>query len=530
MLVSRREFLKTSSVTLAVAAVADPSLLAMAQEAGGGAADFTEFLDGSGDELLLAGRPLSWWTATFDLPLQVSYGKQLRANLHGFLEVFRQHYPKGEVRFAGKADTHPTIFRLVGEEGAGIDVASPYEMKAALEAGIPGHLLDLNGNAKDDGVIEAAIAHDMLIVIDSIPELERVATLAAAAQKMPRAVLRLSGYDLGAVTASAIFTAGLWTKFGINIDEIPALLPRLKDMPVRVLGFHTHIGSQITDLNAYLAVLGRMLELGALLKEEGHAFEIVNIGGGYPVSYLTEAEWDVLVTRIRDGYIAAKNGDPSRIWLWDNGLGALALEPDGRPGKTWQGELFWAKYPKEKMLEAILLGEVSVNGTTLKTLDALAAAGTPTLVVEPGRAIVGDAGMTFLRTAYVKQIAGIHPMLAMEMGVVFYAEAIVGLPAMKWAVATEPNRRDAEPFDTFVAGNLCFNADMLSRLKVRLQRKPARGDILMIAATGAYSPTFFAANANSFPRPARILVETDGSWSYIHRRDTYDDIFSLKPS
>ena len=239
-----------------------------------------------------------------------------------------------------------------------------------------------------------------------------MATLAAAAQKMPRAVLRLSGYDLGAVTASAIFTAGLWTKFGINIDEIPALLPRLKDMPVRVLGFHTHIGSQITDLNAYLAVLGKMLELGALLKEEGHAFEIVNIGGGYPVSYLTEAEWDLLVTRIRDGYVAARNGDPSRIWLWDNGLGALALEPDGTPGKTWQGELFWAKYPKEKMLEAILLGEVSVNGKTLKTLDALAAAGTPTLVVEPGRAIVGDAGMTFLRTAYVKQIAGIHPMLA----------------------------------------------------------------------------------------------------------------------
>jgi len=152
------------------------------------------------------------------------------------------------------------------------------------------------------------------------------------------------------------------------------------------------------------------------------------------------------------------------------------------------------------------------------------------LLVLSRRAIVGAAGMTFLGTAYVKQIAGLNPMLAMEMGVVFYAEAVVGLPAMKWAVATEPNRRDPEPFDTFVAGNLCFNADMLSRLKVRLQRKPARGDILMIAATGAYSPTFFAANANSFPRPARILVETDGSWSYIHRRDTYDAIFSLKPS
>ena len=71
---------------------------------------------------------------------------------------------------------------------------------------------------------------------------------------------------------------------------------------------------------------------------------------------------------------------------------------------------------------------------------------------------------------------------------------------------------------------------MLSRLKVRLQRKPVRGDVLMIAATGAYSPTFFAANANSFPRPVRILVEEDGSWSTIHRRDSYDEIFSLTGS
>ena len=333
MAVSRRDFMKTSAVTLAIAAVADPSILAKAQEAGGGAADFTEFLDGTGDELILAGRPLSWWTTTFDLPLQVSYAPQLRENLRAFQRVFREHYPRGEIRFAGKADAHPLVFRIVGDEGAGIDVASPYEARAALHAGVPGSRLDLNGNAKDDGVINTAIEHDMLVIIDSIDELERVATLAVAQQKTPRALLRLSGYDLGQVTASAVFTAGVWTKFGIDLAEIPALLPRLKDMPIRVLGFHTHIGSQINDLNAYLAVLGRMLELGALLKQEGHAFEIVNIGGGYPVPYLTEPEWDDIVTRIRDGWIAAKNGDPSRIWLWEDAVGALGIEPDGLPGE-----------------------------------------------------------------------------------------------------------------------------------------------------------------------------------------------------
>lgn len=194
------------------------------------------------------------------------------------------------------------------------------------------------------------------------------------------------------------------------------------------------------------------------------------------------------------------------------------------------GELFWAQYPKEGMLEAILLGDVEVNKRKLKVVDALAAAGTPTLVVEPGRAIVSDAGVTFARVAFTKTVADYHNIIALEMGVVYYAEAMVALPARNWAIATQPNRRDPEPFEAFIAGNLCFNADMLSRIKVPLQRRPVRGDILIVPNTGAYNPTFFAANANSFPRPARVLVDEGGTWSYVKRRDTYEEIFSLTES
>ena len=529
MIVSRRDFFRHSAVTLAVASIADPTALSWAH-AGSGTANFRQFLDAIGEELHLAGRPLSWWVDSFGLPLHVSYGPDIRNNVRAFQQVFKAHYPNGEIRYAGKADTHPLVFRLVGDEGAGIDVASPYEAQAALEAGIPSTHLDVNGNAKDDGLINLAIDKDMLIVIDSIEELERIASLAQSRQRTPRALLRVSGFELGPVTASAIFTAGIWTKFGIGVDKIPGLLPRLAGMPVKVLGFHTHIGSQITDVEAYRAVLGKLLELGGLLKQARHDFTMVNIGGGYPVSYVTEEEWDRIINRIRDGYIAAKAGDTSKIYLWENQLGSFRLEADGMPGKDWSGELFWARYPKEKMLEAILLGDLKVNGRTMKALDALAAAGTPTLVVEPGRAIVSDAGITFARVALLKTIAEHHHMIAMEMGVVFYGEAIVALPARNWAIATEPNRRDSEPFETFIAGNLCFNADMLSRIKVPLQRKPARGDILVIPNTGAYNPTFFAANANSFPRPARILTDADGAWSYVKRRDTYHEVFSLTAS
>jgi diaminopimelate decarboxylase len=521
---SRRDFLRQTTVTLAVSALAagwrpeQPSAADTPITKG--------FIDASGKELILGGKPLSWWIETFGLPFHVSYAPDIRANLLAFKDVFARLYPKGEVRYAGKASTHPAVFRIAAEAGVGIDVASPYETRAALEAGVPARQLDVNGNAKDDGLLKLAIAKDMLIIADSVAEVERIAELAKDQTSSPRVMLRVTGFNLEGVTSSAIFTAGEWSKFGILLADIPALLARLNQMPIKVLGFHTHIGSQINDLDAYRLVLGKLIELGAMLKSAGHDFEAVNIGGGFPVSYVSEEEWHEILDRIRRGFIAAKNGDPSKIYLWNNAPGDFVMGPDGMPTTEWKGELFTARFPKEKMLEALLASEITVGGRTLKATDALTEAGTPTLLVEPGRSIVSDSGVTFARVAFDKSIAGVHNLIGLDLGVVNYCEAIVALPARHWAIASDPNRRDAEPFETFICGNLCFSADMLSRLKVAFARKPARGDVVMISSTGAYNPTFFASNANSFPRPARILLEADGTWTYLKRADTYEDIFT----
>jgi len=366
----------------------------------------------------------------------------------------------------------------------------------------------------------------MLIIADSIAELERIAQLAKNHQEAPRVVLRVTGFPLDKVTSPSIFTAGEWSKFGIFISDIPPLLSRLDGMPVKLLGFHTHIGSQITDLAAYQLVLGKLIELGTALRTAGQKFEVVNIGGGFPVSYVTQAEWDEILRRIRDGFLAAKAGDPSKIYLWGNALGGFTMGPDGVPTTTWVGELFTAPYAKEAMLEAILSSDVSVDGRTMKATQALAEAGSPALMIEPGRSIVSDSGITLARVAFEKRIAGVHNLISLDLGVVNYCEPIVALPARHWALATGLKQRDAEPFETFIAGNLCFSADMLSRLKVAFPREPVRGDVLLISSTGAYNPTFFASNANSFPRPARLLLEANGDWTYLKRADSYQEIFS----
>jgi hypothetical protein len=98
-------------------------------------------------------------------------------------------------------------------------------------------------------------------------------------------------------------------------------------MPVKLLGFHTHIGSQITDLAAFQLVLGKLIELGTALRTAGQKFEVVNIGGGFPVSYVTQAEWDEILRRIRDGFLAAKAGDTRARYT--SGATHLAASPWG---------------------------------------------------------------------------------------------------------------------------------------------------------------------------------------------------------
>jgi diaminopimelate decarboxylase len=117
--------------------------------------------------------------------------------------------------------------------------------------------------------------------------------------------------------------------------------------------------------------------------------------------------------------------------------------------------------------------------------------------------------------------------MSLEMGVTSFGEALVYMPVNKWEIINDHDRKDGAPFETFVAGNLCFSGDMLAKYKVSLQRKPVRGDIILIHDTGSYGPQFFASNANAFPRPARVLAEADGKLTVMRKRDGYDDIFSL---
>lgn len=528
--VDRRGFIKYGIVGMGAAALLGSGVgVSSARPVPEGEAGDGGFVKPSGKEVHIADRSLSWWIERYKLPLHIYSADVMARNVRAFRQVFRDLYPNGHVRFAAKACAHPAVFSIVLKEGAGIDVASYYETRCALEAGAPPAKLDLNGNCKEDFLIARAIETDMLIVADSIEEFLIVSAMAKQMGKSPRVVMRLSGFELDHVTAEAVFTAGRWTKFGACLDDMPQFLTTLDSHPhIRFLGFHTHIGSQIAELAPYLAVLGRMIELGHLLTRTGRKCEIINLGGGFPLSYVTKEEWDTFLERVKDGYLASLKGDMSRIFIWNNRTGGFEQRPDGSiDASRWNDDTFYTPHPKEKMVEAILRGKVRVGGKDYDTVRALRGLGEPALVIEPGRGIVGDSAVTLARVSQVRRIGEWHNLMSLEMGVTSFGEALVYMPVNRWEIINDRDRRDPGPFEAFVAGNLCFSGDMLAKYKVSLQRRPERGDVVLIHDTGSYGPQFFASNANSFPRPARVLVESGGKLTVMRRRDTYEDIFSL---
>ncbi|MFA6548615.1 MAG: decarboxylase [Candidatus Margulisiibacteriota bacterium] len=483
-------------------------------------------LQDNGKELLIAGYPLEFWEKNYELPVHIYSAAIIRQNLRAFKSVFQKHYPKFRICFAAKACTHLLVLNIAREEGAGADVASYNEVRCALDAGMAPSMLDLNGNCKEDWLIEDAIKKGMNIICDGFEEYALVDQIAGKLKQKTNVVLRVSGYELEAVTDDSVFTAGVWTKFGASIDLIPEFLNQLDRYPnVELIGFHTHIGSQIAKISPYLSVLGKLIELGHKLQAKGKNCRIINIGGGFPVSYVDKQYWDRVVEKIKAGYLAAGRGDNSQIFVWHDGLAGFFLEGDAKVHlDRWTGERFYTEFPKEKMLEQVLTREIMVNGKKLLSTEALKQLGTPLLTIEPGRSVVEDAGVTLSKVGIVKKIAQHHNLVCLEMGITSHGESLIEKPVKRWEIVNDYQRKDAQPFEAFVGGNLCFSGDMISKYKVFFQREPKRGETIVIHNTGAYTSSLFSANSNCFPRPARVLVGEDGKARLIKKRDAYADI------
>ena len=391
--------------------------------------------------LVIGGRLASELADEFGTPALVIDEPALRARARRYAEGLGARWANSQVVWASKSLPCTGIYRLMGEEGLGVDVAGGGELVMALAGGVDPARLVLHGNAKTDAELAMALDAGVgIVVIDNLDDVARLERLATREQGVLIRVIP----DVATATHDAIATGHENSKFGLAVPEARDLVARLAGSDrLRLDGLHVHIGSQILDV----APFERAVEAVAALGE----FDVYDLGGG---------------------------------------LGARYTYDDHPPSV-------------EDYLDTI-------TDAARRFLPAKAR-----LLIEPGRSMIAETGVTLYRVVSVKRGAT-RTFVAVDGGMGDNLE--VSLYGQRFEATMADRVGGGEAYT--VVGRHCESGDQLIESVPLVE--PAVGDVLAVAVTGAYCLTM-ANNYNGALRPPIVLVD-GGEARLALRRETYEDL------
>jgi len=253
----------------------------------------------------------------------------------------------------------------------------------------------------------------------------------------------------------------------------------------------------------------------------GHTLTRINIGGGFPINFIDREGWDQFTTLLWKQLRGELTADQAVVW--DNlPMGFAGMDRNYPERPAWKGKAYYSPYPAEKMIEQLLSS--IPNGETEPFVELLRTFGEPHLYLEPGRGLIGTAGVTICEVAGTKEVNG-NLLVVADMGVVNHSTALITADIHPMTVL--PDDETAKPISAFIAGRLCFTGDMISKVKIKLNRLPQRGDILVIHHTGAYCADHFTSNSCGFPRSPKIAIDGKGRMELWRKPEAYADVFGV---
>jgi len=457
-------------------------------------------VQGNGERFQMNGTSLVDLAAEYGTPLFVFSENQIRANI---ARVRRAEQLTGvplKICYAAKANPLIGILRAVRDAGSDVEVNSGGELWKARRAGFSGEQIVFNGTSKEVWEIENAIyASIYAIQADSPCELLLIEETATRLGKRANVSLRLVP-EIASGTHSGLQTALLTSKFGMMPDEALAAFAKYKDSSyVDLCGVHLHIGSQNPDAAVY-GEAGKMLfdTIYGIYEETGVKLRHINIGGGFPVDYL-------------EGNNAASELEPHQRQVLSAGV-----DPADAIAAAWhQMQAAAAARNAEFLLDTI------------------------TLLVEPGRSIIADAGLclTTVRNQKERPVSTTADHWSPATDHWLFTDAgfniLLSMETYKWYYHLTSASRPAEPHETpyRVAGPLCDGGDVYfdiegkSRLPNHrmLPRDMRPGEVLVLLNSGAYSLSQ-ASQYNGRPLPAVVMLSESGEVQLIRKRDQLEDL------
>ncbi|WP_442601162.1 diaminopimelate decarboxylase [Paenibacillus sp. KN14-4R] len=384
--------------------------------------------------------------AKFGTPLYVMDEALIRQRCQEFTQAFRTSGLKFQVAYASKAFCTMAMCRLIHEEGLSLDVVSDGELYTALQAGFPVDRIHFHGNNKTPQEIEMAIdAKIGCFVVDNFVELHVLNAIAMEKGQVVNVLLRLTP-GVEAHTHEYITTGQIDSKFGFDLGNGAAAqaVEEAASLPnIELLGVHSHIGSQIFEIDGFQVAIDKVTGFAAEMRDRYKVtFQVINLGGGFGIRYV---EGD---TPLPAGqYVAA------------------------------------------------IVDSVKTNFSNYNYPF-------PEIWIEPGRSIVGDSGTTLYTVGTFKDIPGVRKYVAVDGGMTDNPRPALYEAEYEAMLANRALESNAEVVS--IAGKCCESGDMLI-WNVNLP-KVESGDILAVASTGAYNYSM-ASNYNRIRRPAVVFVK-----------------------
>ncbi len=402
----------------------------------------------------------------FGTPLYVFDEAYIRMMMQIYRQALKDYY-LGEslVLYASKAFSCMAIYAIARQEEIGVDVVSGGELYTALKAGFPCDKIYMHGNNKLTYELEDAVKGGVgTIVVDSYTEVDQLDSIALSYGKVQQVLIRVNP-GVEAHTHAYIQTGKTDSKFGFSINDGTAenmVKYVLSKKNLFLAGFHCHIGSQIFEKTSFVVAAQKVMDFVLKLnKELNYVTKVLNIGGGFGIWYTDE--------------------DP----------------------KLTQED--YREYVE--LLAKVVEKNVSQNNLPL-----------PKLVIEPGRSIIGEAGITLYTVGAIKDIPGVKKYVAIDGGM--FDNPRYALYQSKYTVMLADRANEKATEVVSIAGKCCESGDLIA-VDVKLP-SPNKGDLMAVLSTGAYNYSM-ASNYNRNFIPAAVLVN-NGQAEFIVKPQTYEDI------
>lgn len=389
----------------------------------------------------------------YDTPLYVLSERRIRSNYRRVMSAFSKRYEKTRVYYSAKANTNLAVLRILKEEGAHVDTVSPGEVYLALRAGFSPERILFTGTSVRNDELEYVTRSEVSINVDSVSELNRLLSMST-----PQLLSFRINPEIGAGHHEHVITAGRECKFGLWETEVLDAYRRAMQAGVSKFGMQMHIGSGILDPSIYRIAAERLLDIaGKVARELGIVFELIDFGGGLGIPYRPQEH-------------------APELEVFAENLVAVFMEKTAEHG----------------------LGQAY-------------------LCIEPGRYLVGDAGVLLTRVNTVKTWPH-RKFIGVDAGFNTLVRPTMYGSYHHIVLANRLNAPEVEKCD--VAGPICETGDLLA--KDRMLPKISEGDLLAVLDTGAYGYSM-SSQYNSRPRCAEILVNK-GEHSVIRKRESIEDL------